>query len=302
MSQLLQLIEAENKNVFDSELMPKYIYASRNFRGESVDYPYIRTEFIKNFKQYVDKYAEGNDDKKQNRWSSYYRNRLSDDTWTCLRIADHDPNVYMTYYKFTRDLTPTQNPFGNICLMFYGNDERSSGRKYALKEPLRLIVKNEDVERFKPFDYTVYHYYSSIMTKKNIQQVINATNEWFTNEGKEEFKNPLTDMCYNISAKKFVTLNPLAQVMYGTVKIILDSKEAVNEMNVFIEGKFEDIIFAYLDIVDENNNIIDTGKIIYAVDKLKVYKEIPSKRTLDDVISDNEIEYHERLKKDLGVL
>ena len=301
-----KLYEESTVKNYNDTMLPRYITVG-NLYNSGIDYPMIREYLKEMFENYVDRVSNGEEKSVPGYNSMYYRMQLSDDKWMCMRVADHDVDIYKTYYQYTRDLIPSTNEYANICMLFYSVlNANANTKKYTFKENDRvpyIEMKQSDFEKFKPFIYTVYHYINELIQKEDLKLLAISLKTWFDNKGTVEFENPLPDRTYQITKKKADILNPLSQVMYGTVKIRLKTKQnELDEKNIFVEGNIDDILVANVNIVDESGNVIKTGELVYVIDKLKVFKSHLIKKTLDDVIDDNEEEYHKRLKKDLGVL
>jgi len=305
-----KLYEESTIRDYNNTMLPRYIAVGK-MHNSGVDYPMIR-EYLKNmFENYVDRIADGAEKDVPGYNSMYCRIQLSNGKWMCLRVADHEGDIYKTYYQYTRELIPSSNEYANICMLFYSVLGVNSGanrktKKYIFREDNEIPyieMKQSEFEKFEPFRYTVYHYINELIQEKDLKSLATSLKTWFDNKGVIEFKNPLPDRTYQISKNKTDVLNPLSQVMYGTVKIRLKKENnELDENNIFVEGNIDDILIAYVNITDDSDNIIHSRELVYVIDKLKVFKSSPIKKTLDDVIDDNEIEYHKRLKKDLGVI
>lgn len=244
------------------------------------------------------RYAEGNANNTNNRadneYSNYYRKQLSDGKWMCLRISDHSPDIYKTYLQFTRQLIPSSNPFANICLMFYGNKEQHSGRKMSFKitdKLPRLIVTEEELEMFRDFDYTIYHFIPGMIEENEIQKMVESINTWFSGDGNVEYINPLSNkefiIGYNNNNRPIIReLNALGNVVNATVfiksrqMIEFEEREATNESNINLEIE-EEIDVAEIIVSNPKPGRDSYYKMVMRINNLRfmnieAFKPIPS--------------------------
>lgn len=277
----------------------------KNLLQENSDFVYINKQiesFLKNkyvkatAKEQTKSGSEKTEEQKK-RLSKYYRKELQDKTWMCLRVADHDPNIFMTYCAFTKDKVPSTNKNANICLMFYGYKEISLNKNGSFrvtdKVPV-LYIKMKEIKQFRPFNYIVYHFIPGLIHKEDIGLINEMIENWFNGNGRQEFRNPLPtrEYVYLKDNQTFaVELNPFERSINGIVKIKnvaihrrdirnKNKEKQQNEAVVYAEGGsdiIDDIKIADIVILDDNDNSeIGNAELHYEISDISMDVTIPS--------------------------
>ena len=203
--------------------------------------------------------------------STYFRKDDEQGRYICARIADHLP-FFQMYYRFGPKIPPSIKPYGNICIIFNGVQEMSCTSAIDLipSDILQdtIIVKEEDYDLYKPFDFQIHHYRPGQLFEKDKELIKNEIIRWSLNNGNKPFENPIMlKGVYNgpISGKVFIEKQNISE----SAPINLDG------------GYIYKLPVLYVKVVDINNKHIRTDIMyfgIYGVDIEDLYflKEIIS--------------------------
>lgn len=283
----------------------KYEYRNTN----SVATQYITTE-IKNYFESIGGYTIADAETVHlSVKSRYYRKQLSDGTWMCARISNHDPDLLRTYVQYTSDKIPSSKEHSNISFVFYGMNEKSL--KWAIKTDddniAKIAVYQDIIERFHDFVYTTLYYTPGLILNEDINPLCKAIETWFSGNGDIEYENPLPNRIYdrdsnNSKAKtpKLKEYNPLIYSEKALIKFVRRNDNTNESMVEIHGGEKESYVLADVTIKErKTGKVVGRGELIYEIIGQRVYipkSTVHQEENIEDLLN-NPDEFAKRLKE-----
>ena len=283
-----------NENI--ESILKERMHAEYKYDGIS-GFPFITNVIREHCSELYDT-AEANpsDGRPIEERSMYYRKQLPDGTWMRIRVGNHQPNMYQTYRNFLEDKYPTTNPYGNICLMFYGSREQQGSSWKVNDQTVR--VSEDIIEHMNAFQHITFYYLPGLIRDTDAHLFNDAIDEWFSNDGNKKLDNKIPDMRVRYKPNKnaaFKDVMTNACIGYAVATISFEViVRHINETFVGLKGNPNKIKMADAVIVNRYGAEIGTGAFYYQ--EKEIYLNTHSK-FFDKVLSQEELDAIEFEKK-----
>lgn len=276
-------------NPYIENILKERMKAEYKYEGIS-GFPYISSVIYNHCASlYENAVASSNDNRPDSERSRYYRKQLQDGTWMRLRVGNHQPNMRQTYRTFLENKFPTTNPYGNICIMFYGSREEY-GSSWKVKDEVVKVNRNI-IDRMNSFQHITYYYLPGLVKDSDAHLFNDAIDEWFSGNGNERLDNKIPDIRVRYQPNKRERIKDVmtnACVGYTVATISFEAYNA-NEMFVGVDSLNhpEKIKMADAIIVDDYRNEVGKGAFYYQENEIylnshtKIFNKAMSQEELD---------------------